>query len=254
MTMYDNPFKTRLKNGEPLLGLWMSMVSPIAAEALSEAGYDWQLFDTEHAPVDVAGVLPLLQAAQGGKTASIVRPAWNDKVLIKRLLDIGAQTLLIPFIQNASEAEAAVSAMRYPPHGIRGVAGATRASRYGRTKDYLSNANSNVCCLVQIETGAALAELDKIAQVDGVDGIFIGPSDLAASLGHLGNPSHPDVQNALKKAIDQLKQLNVPAGILATNTEDAKRYQEWGYQFIAVGVDISLLVQSANTRLAEVAG
>lgn len=251
MQIPSNDFKRRLLAGEQLVGIWMSSVSPLLSEMISLVGYDWMLFDTEHAPVDVAGVMPLLQAAATGASASVVRPAWNDKVLIKRHLDQGAQTLLVPFVETAEEAVAAVAAMRYPPAGIRGVAGSTRASRFGLASDYLRRANEEVCLLVQIETGTALARLEDIAAVDGVDGVFIGPSDLAASLGHLGNPGHADVQAALRDALTRLKAVGKPAGILATNQADAQRYLDWGYDFVAASVDTGLLMQAARGLLAN---
>lgn len=246
-----NDFKRRLLAGEPLDGLWMSLTSPVAAEALSLLGYDWLLFDTEHAPVEMAQVQPLLQAASAGESNLIVRPAWNDKVLIKRALDIGAQTLLVPFVQTADEAAAAVAATRYPPHGIRGVAGGTRASRYGLAKDYFEKANSQIAVIVQIETVDALARLEEIAAVPGVDGVFIGPSDLASSFGHLGNPGCDEVQAALKDAASRLKAVNMPSGILATNSEDARRYRSCGYAFVSCAVDLGVLVQGAAKILND---
>jgi 4-hydroxy-2-oxoheptanedioate aldolase len=249
-----NDFKRRLTAGEVLNGFWLSLASPVASEALSLAGFDWLLFDGEHSPVDVAGVQPLLQAAATGTASAVVRPAWNDKVLIKRLLDIGAQTLLVPFVQSAEEAAAAVLASRYPPHGVRGVAGATRASRYGQTEDYFAVANREICVLVQVETGEALGRLEEIAAVDGVDGVFIGPSDLAASMGHLGKPGHPEVQAALKDAAARIAATGKAPGILATNAADARRYVDWGYRFVAAGVDIGVLMAGAKAMLAEVRG
>ncbi|WP_372053366.1 HpcH/HpaI aldolase/citrate lyase family protein (plasmid) [Tistrella mobilis] len=249
-----NDFKRRLTAGETLNGFWLSLASPVASEALSLAGFDWLLFDGEHSPVDVAGVQPLLQAAATGTASAVVRPAWNDKVLIKRLLDIGAQTLLVPFVQSAEEAAAAVLASRYPPHGVRGVAGATRASRYGQTEDYFAVANQEICVLVQVETGEALGRLEEIAAVDGVDGVFIGPSDLAASMGHLGKPGHPEVQAALKDAAARIAATGKAPGILATNAADARRYVDWGYRFVAAGVDIGVLMAGAKAMLAEVRG
>jgi 4-hydroxy-2-oxoheptanedioate aldolase len=246
-----NEFKRRLLAGEPLDGLWMSLASPITAEALGLLGYDWLLFDTEHSAVDLAQVQPLLQAASAGSSNLVVRPAWNDKVLIKRALDIGAQTLLVPFVQTPEEAAAAVAATRYPPHGVRGVAGGTRASRYGLAKDYFEKANAEIAVLVQVETVDALSKLEDIAAVPGVDGIFIGPSDLAASFGHLGNPGADEVQAALKDAAERLKAINVPAGILATNSTDAKRYRSWGYAFVSGAVDMGILVQGAAKVLKE---
>ncbi|UYV39447.1 HpcH/HpaI aldolase/citrate lyase family protein [Rhodobacteraceae bacterium D3-12] len=245
----ENEFKRRLLAGEALDGLWMSLASPVAAEALGLLGYDWLMFDTEHAPVDLAQVQPLLQAASAGTSSLVMRPAWNDKVLIKRALDIGAQTLLVPFVQNAEEAAAAVAATRYPPHGIRGVAGGTRASRFGLASDYFEKADQNIAVLVQVETVEAMAQLEEIAAVPGVDGVFIGPSDLAASYGHLGNPGHADVQTALKEAAARLGAVGTPAGILATNSEDAKRYRTWGYAFVSCAVDLGLLVRSAAATL-----
>ncbi len=251
MLPLENTFKKRLLAGETLIGMWSSLCSSLAAEALADSGFDWMLVDTEHSPIDVAGVMPILQAASHGSASLAVRPAWNDKVLIKRLLDIGAQTLLVPFIETPEEAEEAVKATRYPGEGIRGVAGSTRASRFGRAKDYFRVANQEICLLVQIETGQALAQLTEIASVEGVDGVFIGPSDLAASLGHLGNPAHPLVQDALKSAVNTLTTMGKPAGILATTAADAKRYREWGYSFVAAGVDMGLYVKAADSLVVE---
>lgn len=242
-----NAFKARLAAGEALHGLWLSIPNAVTAEALSLLGFDWLLFDTEHAAVDLADLQPLLQAASAGPSAHVLRPAWNDKVLIKRALDMGAQTLLVPFVQTADEAAAAVAACLYPPHGLRGVAGGTRASRYGQTADYFRIANAEICLLVQIETGEALERLEEIASVPGVDGVFIGPSDLAASMGHLGNPAHPEVQAALQDAIARLQKLGKPGGILATNPADARRYLSWGYAFVAGSVDLGLLVAAARS-------
>ncbi|MBK0329686.1 HpcH/HpaI aldolase/citrate lyase family protein [Rhodobacteraceae bacterium F11138] len=247
-----NDFKRRLLAGQALDGLWMSLASPVAAEALSLLGFDWLLFDTEHAPVDLAQVQPLLQAASAGASSLVVRPAWNDTVLIKRALDIGAQTLLIPFVQTPEEAAAAVTATRYPPHGIRGVAGGTRASRFGLATDYFEQAEQQIAVLVQVETVDALTRLEEIAGVPGVDGVFIGPSDLAASIGHLGNPGHAEVQATLKDAVERLKAIDKPAGILATNSADAIRYRSWGYSFVSGAVDLGLLLRGAAGVLKDV--
>jgi 4-hydroxy-2-oxoheptanedioate aldolase len=248
----QNTFKARLKAGETQLGLWVSIPSPLTAEALSLVGYDWMLFDTEHSPVEVAQVQPLLQAASAGGSALAARPAWNDKVLIKKMLDIGAQTLLIPFVQNADEAAAAVAATRYPPNGIRGVAGGTRASRFGMAKGYLHEACDQICTLVQVETVEALGNLSAIAAVKGVDGVFIGPSDLSASMGYLGQPGAEPVQNVLRDAAKRIIDAGSVPGILATNPEDAARYASWGYRFVAISVDLGLLVSAAQMALAKV--
>jgi 4-hydroxy-2-oxoheptanedioate aldolase len=241
-----NDFKRRLLAGEVQFGLWMSMASPVASEALSLAGFDWLAFDAEHAPVEISELQALLQAAAVGGSSCVTRPAWNDKVLIKRVLDIGAQTVLVPFVQTAEEARAAVAATRYPPEGVRGVAGATRASRYGQAPDYFATANDETCLLVQLETREALEQLEEIAAVQGVDGVFIGPSDLAASLGHLGNPAAAPVQAALEDAAARVIAAGKAPGVLATTVEDALRYRRWGYRFIAAAVDIGLMMKAAR--------
>ncbi len=249
-----NSFKAALKSGNTQFGLWISIPSPLTVEALSLVGYDWLLFDSEHSPVEIADMLPCLQAAAAGPSAVAARPAWNDIVLIKKLLDIGAQTLLIPFVQSAEEAEKAVQAARYPPEGIRGVAGLTRASRYGQAQGYLTQANQEICILVQIETTEAMRNLEDIANVEGVDGVFVGPADLSASMGHLGNPESSEVQDALKNAAKRIDKAGSVAGILATRTEDVHRYIQWGYRFVAISVDLGLLVSAAQSCLTQAKG
>ncbi len=241
-----NAFKVALSRGERQIGLWSSLCSNIAAEVVAESGFDWILLDTEHAPNNVPTLLSQLQAMTEGTATAIVRPAWNDAVLIKRILDIGAPGILVPYVQNVAEAEQAVAATRYPPRGVRGVAGAVRAARYGRDRKYLHTADKEICVLVQVETRSALEQLEAIAAVDGVDGVFIGPSDLAASFGHIGNPNHEDVQNAIRNAVERLAAVGTPAGILATAPEDAERYIDWGYGFVAVGSDLILLARGAD--------
>ena len=195
-----------------------------------------------------------MQACEGGSATPIVRPAWNDTVIIKRCLDIGAQTLLVPYVQNPDEAKRAVEAVRYPSAGVRGVAVASRASRYGRVTDYLKNANGEVCLLVQVETRSAMDQLEAIATVEGVDGVFIGPSDLSASLGHIGNPAHPDVQKALETCVRRLSAVGKPAGILTGNEEEVRRYIGWGYTFVAVGSDVGLLSRGADALAKKFRG
>jgi 4-hydroxy-2-oxoheptanedioate aldolase len=246
MIMQRNAFKHALSQGKLQIGLWSSLCSNIAAEIISDSGFDWILLDTEHSPNEIPDLVAQLQAMQGRATTPIIRPAWNDAVLAKRCLDIGTQSLLFPYVQNAEEARRAVAATRYPPQGIRGVSVAARASRYGRTPGYLTKANDEICVLVQVETGPALGQLEAIAKVDGVDGVFIGPSDLAASLGHLGNPQHPDVQKAMEDAVNRLRAVGKPAGILTGNEEEARRYIGWGYLFVAVGADVGLLARNAD--------
>jgi 4-hydroxy-2-oxoheptanedioate aldolase len=246
MDLPRNSFKHAIAAGRLQIGLWSSLCSNIAAEIIADSGFDWILLDTEHSPNEIPDLLAQLQAVARGTASPIVRPAWNDAVLIKRCLDIGAQTLLLPYVQNAEEARRVIAATRYPPAGIRGVTGSGRAARYGRVTDYLKKADSEICVLVQVETGAALEQLEAIAKVDGVDGVFIGPSDLAASLGQIGNPAHPEVQRALEDAVKRLKALGKPAGILTPNEEEARRYIGWGYTFVAVGVDLGLLARGAD--------
>jgi len=251
LEMPRNEFKRALAAGRPQIGLWSSLCSNVVAEVIGGCGFDWILLDTEHSPNELPGVLTQLQALAVGTATPIVRPAWNDPVLIKRFLDVGATALLIPFVQNAEEARKAVAATRYPPAGIRGVATSTRAGRFGRTKDYLRKANDEICVLVQAETKTALDNLEAIAAVEGVDGVFIGPSDLAAALGHLGNPGHAEVQAAISDAVKRLKAKGKAAGILTSSEADAKRYLAEGYTFVAVGTDIGLLARTGEALAAK---
>jgi 4-hydroxy-2-oxoheptanedioate aldolase len=249
-----NAFKQAIAAGQLQIGLWCSLCSNIAADIVADSGFDWLLLDTEHSPNEIPDVLAQLQAVRGGAATPIVRPAWNDAVLIKRVLDIGAQAVLIPYVQNADEARCAVAAVRYPPAGIRGVAAASRASRYGRITGYLQNADTEICTLVQVETRDALDQLESIAQVEGVDGVFIGPSDLSASFGHVGNPQHPEMQKVLENAVMRLKAIGKPAGILTGNEDEARRYIRWGYTFVAVGADVGLLARGADALAKKFKG
>lgn len=251
MDFHPNRFKARLLAHELQIGIWASLCSPIAVDIMRDSGFDWMLLDTEHSPNELPDLLAQLQAVEGGTAHPIVRPAWNDAVLIKRILDIGAMTILVPYVQNAQEAARAVAATRYPPEGMRGVTGSGRASRYGRVKGYLRGANAELCVLAQVETREALAELEAIAAVPGVDGVFLGPSDLAASFGHIGEPGHPEVQAALRDGVERLKRIGKPAGILTPNEEEARRYIEWGYRFVAVGSDVGLLARHADALSAR---
>jgi 4-hydroxy-2-oxoheptanedioate aldolase len=242
-----NHFKHAIAAGQLQIGLWSSLCSNIAVEVIASSGFDWLLLDTEHSPNEIPDLLTQLQAAGCGTATPIVRPAWNDMVLLKRVLDLGAQSVLVPYVQNPEEAKRAVAAVRYPPAGVRGVAVASRASNYGRIPNYLKNANGEICLLVQVETRSSLDQLEAIAKIEGVDGVFIGPSDLAASLGHIGNPQHAEVQAALEDAVRRLKAVGKPAGILTPNEEEARRYIGWGYTFVAVGADLGLLARGADT-------
>lgn len=244
--MPKNAFKQALREGRQQIGFWSTLPDPYVSELLSMAGFDWLLLDVEHSPTDVRLMMLQLQAARGSSTTLIVRPPVNDRVLIKQYLDIGAQTLLLPMIQSAQEAREAVSAMRYPPAGVRGVATMTRASRFGRAENYLRRAEEELCLLVQVETVEALQEIEAIAEVDGVDGIFIGPSDLAASLGHVGDSLHPEVVATIESAIGRITAAGKPAGILTPNNEFASRCIELGTLFTAVGNDMGVLLGGAE--------
>lgn len=248
-----NTFKRALKQNKQQIGLWSTLPSPVVSELIAGAGFDWILMDTEHAPIDVPQMFQQLQAVaaarpRDGMAAShaVVRPAWNDKVLIKRYLDIGAQTLLLPFVQTPDEAQAAVDAVRYAPHGIRGMGGSMRASNFGRDADYLAKAEDEICLLVQVETGEALEQLEAIASIDGVDGVFIGPADLSASMGYPGNASHPVMEATIDKALKRIQACGKAPGILAADTRRAQSCLENGALFVAVGIDMLLLRMGAD--------
>lgn len=245
-----NRFKAGLASGRCQIGLWTALPGTVPTEILADCGFDWLVLDTEHAPGDPLTVLPQLQTLVPHATAPVVRPAWNDKVLIKRFLDLGAQTLLVPYVQTREEAEEAVAAMRYPPRGIRGVAGSVRASSYGQVTDYILRAESELCLIVQVETAEALDRLEEIAGVDGVDAVFIGPADLSASMGHPGDQGHPDVVAAIEGAISRLKAIGVPAGILTTG-DFARRCIELGALFVAVGSDAGAMAKGARALAGE---
>jgi 4-hydroxy-2-oxoheptanedioate aldolase len=251
MTIPLNSFKRALRDGRQQIGLWCSLPGSYAAEAVAGSGFDWLLFDTEHSPGDPLTVLAQLQAVAPYDVAAVVRPASNDVVLIKRFLDLGAQTLLIPYVQSVEEANRAVAATRYPPDGVRGVSGLTRATRFGRAQGYGKRAADEICVLVQLETGEALAELESIAAVEGVDGIFIGPADLAASLGYIGEPSHPEVVGAIEDAIRRIGACGKPSGVLTPDTAFAQRCIALGTTFTAVAIDAGILARGTEAIAKE---
>lgn len=247
-----NPFKTALAAGQPRIGLWLSMADPYLAEAAATCGYDWLLIDGEHAPNDLRSTLAALQAVAPHPAQAVVRVVEGSTALIKQMLDIGATTLLVPMVDTAEQARAVVAATRYPPLGVRGVGSAVgRASQWSARADYLQVADDEVCLLVQAETVAALHNLEAICAVDGVHGVFIGPADLAASMGHRGNPGHPDVQAAIEQAIATIVASGKAAGTLTGDTQLARRYLELGATFVAVGIDITLMVQAARKLSAD---
>ena len=241
-----NSFKRAIAEGRQQLGLWCTLPGGFVSEALAGAGFDWLLLDTEHSPGDPLTVLEQLQAVASYDVSPVVRPASNDVVLIKRFLDLGAQTLLIPYVQNANEARQAVAAMRYPPQGIRGVSALTRATRFGRVPGYGKRAHEELCLLVQVETQAALEHIEEIAAVDGVDGIFVGPGDLAASFGLVGELGHTTVKAAVEDAIRRIRAAGKPAGILTADVAYAKQCIALGTTFTAVGVDVGILARNAE--------
>lgn len=252
MTAIANPFKRALAQHRAQIGLWAALADAYVTELLATTGFDWLLIDGEHAPNDLRSTLAQLQAVAPHPTHPIVRPVRNDAAIIKQLLDIGAQTLLVPMIENADEARAAVAATRYPPHGVRGVGSAlARASRWNGSADYLHHAASELCVLVQVESVHALAQLDAIASVEGVDGVFFGPADLSASMGLLGQPASPRVREAICKGMRAVRAQGKGAGVLAADPAIATEYIEAGATFVAVGSDVALLARGAGELAAK---
>jgi 4-hydroxy-2-oxoheptanedioate aldolase len=251
--MPRNTFRDALRAGTPQLGLWVGLADANAVEALAATGYDWLLLDGEHAPNDPQSVLAQLRALAPYPVQPIVRPVQGEVALIKQYLDIGAQTLLVPMIDTAEHAELMVRAMRYPPEGIRGMGAAlARASRWSQVADYVHHANEQMCLLVQAETRQAMANLDAIAAVEGVDGVFFGPADLSASMGLRGQPGHPDVQRAIRDGIAHVRAAGKAPGILVTEPQLARSYLEAGALFVAIGVDTTLLVRAARELIRSV--
>jgi 4-hydroxy-2-oxoheptanedioate aldolase len=246
MDLPVNHFKRAIQSGQKQIGLWSHLCSNISTEILARCGFDWLLLDMEHSPNEVPDILAQLQAMQGAPTNAIVRPPWNDMVTFKRLLDIGVQTLLVPYVQTEEEAKNAVAYTRYPPLGVRGFAGAPRASHYGRVKDYAKRSSDEICVLVQVETQQGIDNLEAIARTDGIDGVFIGPGDLSAALGHLANPKHPDVVAVIDKAIATIKACGKAPGILTGDESMAQHFIEQGCLFVAVGADQNVLRDSAT--------
>lgn len=246
-----NLFKAALTGDTPQIGIWNTVGGNTIPEMLAGAGYDWVLVDCEHAAIEAVEVLGALQAiGQWPDVSALVRPAANDPVLFKRLLDMGAQTLLVPYVETAAEAEGAVRAMRYGPQGIRGMAGMTRATRYGQVEDYFTTAEQELCLVVQVETLTGIENLAAIAATDGLDAVFIGPADLSASMGLRGQTDHPDVDAVICDAIKSLVDMGVPAGVMALDPDTAKRYLALGASFVAVAVDLVLLAKAVRDTRA----
>ncbi|OCX64479.1 2-keto-3-deoxy-L-rhamnonate aldolase [Thioclava sp. SK-1] len=248
----ENPFKAALANGQLQIGLWQDLASPYCTELCADAGYDWLLIDAEHGPNDLVTISGQIAATRGSGAHPIVRPAMGAPWMIKQLMDAGAQTILVPMVETAQDAQALVRAMRYPPHGIRGVGAVVgRASGFGRIADYVPTADAQACLLVQVETVRGLENLDEIATTQGVDGVFIGPADLAASLGHLDNPAHPQVQRVIEDIIARVIGHGKAAGILIGDLALSKRYAQLGATFVAIGHDVGLLALGASKLLAD---
>jgi len=247
---FPNTFKRDLLAGKKLIGCWSSLSNAITTEVLGVAGFDWILLDGEHSPNDMGTYIPQLMALKDSASAPVVRPSCNNAVELKRLLDAGFYNFLIPFVESADEARAAVAATRYPPHGMRGVSVSQRSNRYGTVANYFAEANAQMCVMVQIESAKGVAASANIAAQDGVACLFVGPSDLAAGLGHLGNANHPDVQVAIATVFAAAKAAGKPSGILAPAEADARKYLTMGATFIGVGSDLGLL-RNASQALRD---
>ena len=243
-----NPFRHLLKvsGAHPPVGTWILSASPLVAEAIGHAGFDWGVIDMEHAPLDVGALVGMLQAVGNTKMVPVVRVPWNDPVVVKRVLDAGATTVMFPFVQNADEARRAVAATRYPPEGVRGVVGMSRASRFGTAPNYVAHANLGVGVIVQLETPAALDAVADIAEVPGVDAIFIGPADLAAHMGHAGHSNHPAVLERMAQAAHRIKQLGKPVGTIGDSPSAVVQYRACGCDYVAIGSDLGLLMRGAQ--------
>ena len=243
-----NPFQQLLaaRASHVPIGTWVMSASPIVVEAIGRAGFDWAVLDMEHTPLDLMDLVHMLQAIGNTPTAPLVRVPWNDTVYVKRVLDAGAHSLLFPFIQNAHEATKAVAATRYAPEGVRGMAGMSRASRFGTIPDFFKQANANVCAVLQLETPEAIARLEEIAAVPGVGALFVGPGDLSGSMGHVGNLTHPEVMSLMESAGKRANQLGMPIGTVGGTPDVVAKYRAMGYDFVAVASDLGLLMRAAQ--------
>lgn len=254
MELPTNRFTRAIAAGEAQIGLWISLCSNLAAEVVATAGYDWALIDMEHSANDYFSVLSQLQVFAASRTTPLVRVEWNDPVAVKRLLDLGAPGLLFPMVQTVAEAERAVAATRYPPRGMRGVSGATRATAFGRIPDYATRIEDETTVLLQLETRAAIARADEIAAVDGVSGIFFGPADIAADIGKLGRPMDPEVWALIKPAAQKLIARGMPVGTLVMDPAFAAELLNEGFTFVAIATDTGLLARAADAALAQTKG
>ncbi|MES1953417.1 HpcH/HpaI aldolase family protein [Salinisphaera hydrothermalis] len=248
MELPANAFKSKLVDA-PLYGCWLGLAHAYSAEIVATAGFDWLLIDGEHAPNTVVTILDQLRAVEGYPAAPIVRAVNHDPSLIKQLLDIGSRTLMIPMVETGEQAAALVAAMRYAPHGFRGMgAGVIRADRWGSIGDYAHRAAESLCLITQVESTTGVDNVEAIANTDGVDAVFVGPADLSTNMGHLGNPGHDDVQAAIMHVLDATHAAGKAAGILAPAEADTNRYREAGFDFIATGLDVAMLKSAADAN------
>jgi 4-hydroxy-2-oxoheptanedioate aldolase len=246
-----NPFKQRLASGHKQPGLWLVLDSPAATEILAGSGYSWLLLDLEHTCIDISSVVHHLRAAVGGTAEVVVRVPANEPVVFKRLLDAGVRSFMVPMVQSPEDARAAVAATRYPPQGIRGVAGTTRATRYGRVPEYMQQAHMDICIVAQLESAEAIADAERIGAVDGIDALFVGPNDLAANIGKLGQPGCAEVQDLIEIALTKSGKIGKAVGILNFKPGEARNLFERGYSFIAVGGDAGILARRSEALLEE---
>jgi 2-dehydro-3-deoxyglucarate aldolase len=248
---FPNTFRQGILSGKRLIGCWCSLANPITTEILGLAGFDWLLLDGEHAPNDVTTFIPQLMALKDSASAPVVRPSWNDAVEIKRLLDAGFYNFLVPMVESVDEARRAVAATRYPPKGVRGVSVSQRSNRFGSVPDYFACIDEQICVLVQIESRKGLQAATEIASVDGVDGVFVGPADLHASLGYTGEIANPKVKPMIDEAIRRIRKAGKAPGILTPNEADAKHWLSCGGLFVAVGADVGILARGAEALAAK---
>jgi 2-dehydro-3-deoxyglucarate aldolase len=246
-----NVFKQLLKAAghHPPVGTWILSASPIVAEAVGHAGFDWGVIDMEHTPLDMMGVIHLLQAVAATKMVPVLRVPWHDAVEVRRALDAGAQTLMFPCIESATDAVRAVATMRYAPQGVRGLSGMSRATRFGTLPHYAKTAHQHMGVIVQLETPQAVEQLEAIAAVEGVDAIFLGPADLSASMGHAGEPMHPSVMELLGRAAQRCKALRKPVGTVGATPETVVQYRAAGFDFVAISSDLGLLMRGAQAAV-----
>jgi len=251
MEIRKNIFKQKILKLEKQIGIWSCLANNTVAEILSVVGFDWIVVDMEHSPNDIQEVLNQLQIIQGFKSEPVVRVPWNEPVMVKRVLDMGAQTILFPYVEDETEALAAVQSTRYPPKGVRGVMSAARMNKYGTVKDYYTKAEHEICVLVQCETKKAIENISKIAAIEGIDGIFLGPSDLSASIGKIGQFEDEEVQSLIMQGLQDCKKNKKAAGILTAKIDYAKKYVSDGFTYVAVNSDTNLMARSAENLLKE---